>query len=126
MKNTTVLFAVFFVGTCLVAQRDSTTPIFVCNLKAISAADRPRHSELAKHLRAAIRDRSEISNGYTFQLDSQTVTLADVAEWISRERLCCPFLTLQISASGDQPQWLLTLTGPKGVKPLLEAEFPAH
>jgi hypothetical protein len=40
------------------------------------------------------------------------------------ERLCCPFLTLQIAASGDRADWLLTLTGPEGVKPLIRAEFP--
>jgi len=40
--------------------------------------------------------------------------------------LCCPFLTLQLSASGDKAGWTLAPTGPKGVKPLLEAEFPAR
>jgi hypothetical protein len=71
-----------------------------------------------------MRDRSEISNGYAFKLDSNAVTLAAAGEWISMERLCCPFLTLQLSASGNRPYWLLTLTGPEGVKPLLDAEFP--
>jgi len=41
-----------------------------------------------------------------------------VAEWMGMERLCCPFLTLQLSAAGSQPVWLLSLTGPSGVKAL--------
>lgn len=45
---------------------------------------------------------------------------------IGMERRCCPFLTLQLSASGNDAYWLLTLTGPEGVKPLLRAEFPAR
>ena len=109
---------------CAAAQKDAA-PVFACNLKAIGAAERPRYSDLVKRIRAAMRERSEISNGYAFKLDSQTVTLPEAAEWISMERKCCPFLTLQLSASGNHPDWLLTVTGPEGVKPLLDAEFPA-
>jgi hypothetical protein len=111
------------IGVC--AAQDSTTPVFACNLKAISAAERPRYNDLMKRLRIAARDRSELPDGYAFKLDSKTISLPEVAEWISMERLCCPFLTLQLSASGDQTDWLLKLTGPKGVKPLLQAEFPS-
>ncbi|MGH9629859.1 MAG: hypothetical protein ACRD7E_16200 [Bryobacteraceae bacterium] len=71
-------------------------------------------------------DRTEVSNGYVFKLDSKGITLPEAAEWISMERLCCPFLTLQLSASGNQAYWILTLTGPARVKPLLDAEFPAR
>jgi hypothetical protein len=110
---------------CAAAQKDAA-PVFACNLKAISVADRRRYNELVKRVRAAIRERSEISNGYDFKLDSQTVTLPEAAEWISMERKCCPFLRLQLSASGNQTHWVLTLTGPAGVKPLLAAEFPAR
>lgn len=106
------------------AAQDDTTPVFACNLKAISAAERPRYNDLMKRLRSAVRDRSELPDGYAFKLDSKTISLPEVAEWISMERLCCPFLTLQVSASGDLADWSLKLTGPKGVKSLLEAEFP--
>ncbi|MGH9631431.1 MAG: hypothetical protein ACRD7E_24265 [Bryobacteraceae bacterium] len=68
-----------------------------------------------KRLRLAVRNRSEIANGYTFKLDSKAVTLPEAAEWISMERLCCPFLTLQLSVSANQPHWILTLTGPEGI-----------
>ena len=110
---------------CAAADKDAK-PVFACNLKAISAAERPRYNELVKRIRAAIRDRSEISNGYAFKLDSKAVTLPEAAEWIVMERLCCPFLTLQLSAAGNQADWTLTLTGPEGVKPLIIEEFPAR
>jgi hypothetical protein len=124
MTTATALFvSLLCVGMCAAANKD-TKPVFACNLKAISAADRPRYNELIKRIRAAIRDRSEIANGYAFKLDSKTVTLPEAAEWIVMERLCCPFLMLQLAASGNQAQWLLTLTGPEGVKQLITAEFP--
>jgi len=111
------------VGVCAAAQSDPA-PVFACNLKAISATERPRYHELMKRVRAAMRGSSEISKGYAFKLDSNAITLPEAAEWISMERLCCPFLTLQISVSGNQPHWVLAITGPEGVKPLLNAEFP--
>ena len=68
----------------------------------------------------------ETSDGFVFKLDSKAVTLPEIAEWITMERLCCPFLTLQLWASGNQPDWMLALTGPEGVKPLITAEFPTR
>jgi hypothetical protein len=109
---------------CDAAQKN-TAPVFACNLKTFSSADRPRYDVLVQRIRGAMRDRMETCNGYVFKLDSKTVTLPEVAEWMGMERLCCPFLTLQLAASGNQANWLLTLTGPEGVKSLLDAEFPA-
>jgi hypothetical protein len=48
-----------------------------------------------------------LPDGYTFKLDSKAISLPEVSEWISMERLCCPFLTLQLSASADQADWSL-------------------
>jgi hypothetical protein len=39
-------------------------PIFACNLKAFSATERPRYHDLAKRIRAAIRDPKEIPEGF--------------------------------------------------------------
>src|SRR3954452_10565901 len=99
---------------CAAADEKTAAPVFACNLKAISAAERPRYNELVKRIRTAIRDRTEIANGYAFTLDSNAVALPEAAEWIVMERLCCPFLTLQLSAAGNQADWTLTLTGPEG------------
>jgi hypothetical protein len=94
-----------------------------CNLKAISAADRPRYADLMKRLRTAVGNRSELSDGYTYAVDTKRATLAEVAEWITMERLCCPFLTfrLDVKPTGESR---LTLRGPEGVKAILQEEFP--
>ena len=95
-----------------------------CNLSAISPAYRLRYKLLAKQVLSAVMGHTELPSGYQYQLNSKLVSLAECAEWISLERLCCPFLTLQLTVTGEQPNWLLTLTGPDGTKPLLDAEFP--
>jgi hypothetical protein len=97
---------------------------FACNLQAIGAAERPRYDALIRRVREAAHGRAEVPNGYAFELDSGTIPLPEVAEWMGMERLCCPFLTLQLSVAGDRAHWLLTLTGPEGVRALLDAAFP--
>jgi hypothetical protein len=105
-------------------SQDAKQVVIACNLNAISKAERPRYADLTKILRASAKDRSELPDGYSYKLDGAAMPLSQVGEWISLERLCCPFLTLTISVAGGEPDWRLILTGPKGVKPLLMEEFP--
>ncbi len=125
MIATAVCASLLCVGVCADAQ-EGAAQVIACNLKAIGAAERPRYNDLMKRLRATVRDRIELPAGYVFKLDGKAITLPEVAEWINMERLCGPFLMLQLSASGNQAAWFLTLTGPAGVKALLQAEFPAQ
>lgn len=101
------------------------TPALACNLGAISAADRLRYAILAKRVKAAISDPRELPGGYVFTIGAAEMSLPDLAEWVSFERLCCPFLTFQIEVSGREAVWRMTLTGPTGVKSILEHEFAA-
>ncbi len=124
MTTATVLLASLL---CLSADAAEAAPVFACNRSAITAAERPRYDELFRRVRAAVRDRSEVASGYAFRLDGKAVTLPEVAEWMAMERRCCPFFTLDVATSGGDPDcWMLTLTGPAGVKAVLEAEFPLH
>lgn len=112
-------------GLCAAAQ-EAATPVIACNLKAISPPERPRYNDLMHRLRASFRNRGEVRDGYTLNLNANAISLREVAEWITMERRCCPFLTFQLSASGRQVNWVLKLTGPEGVKALLKTEFPAR
>jgi len=99
--------------------------LLACNLGVIGAVDRRRCSELVTKIRAAVRERTELPDGYSFGLDCEAIRLVEMAEWMNLERLCCPFLTLQISAAGHQARWFLTITGPVAAKSILDAAFPA-
>jgi hypothetical protein len=96
-----------------------------CNVKAISEAARPRYSDLVKRLRLAVKDRSELSDGYAYTLDNREITLPEVAEWITMEQLCCPFLTFQVDLTGNGDS-RLTMRGPTGAKAVLLEEYPGH
>jgi hypothetical protein len=75
-----------------------------------------------ERLRSAVHDSRELPDGYAFSLHSEAINLPDVAEWITMERLCCPFLIFSLEVSGDgEPR--LTLRGPSGVKEIIRGEF---
>jgi hypothetical protein len=96
--------------------------VLACNIQAISAVERPRYGDLAFSLRAAIRNHRELPDGYSYSLDSAKITLPEVSEWITMERVCCPFLTFQLEGAGEALR--LTMRGPDGAKAILEVEFP--
>jgi hypothetical protein len=94
----------------------------VCNINAISAAERSRHGELITRLRGAIQNRRELPDGYSYDLDAGKVTLQEVAEWITAERRCCPFLSFELAVK-DDGSTRLTLEGPVGTKDILRRAF---
>lgn len=117
------LFLASLLCVCALAQSGPGAVPLACNAKAISAAERPRYKELVGSLKAAVKERRELPDGYSFRLDNRAVALQDVAEWMSMERRCCPFLTFQLETSGSQADSWLTLKGPSGVKAILDAEL---
>ncbi len=62
--------------------------VLACNLNAISQQNLHRYKDLFRRIQAAITDRRELEDGYVFRLDGDSVSLPDVAQWISLERLC--------------------------------------
>src|SRR5579872_3102490 len=94
----------------------ASTPL-ACNLNAIDAQNRPRHEQLARQLfLAPDRDLHELPNGYAFRFAGNRQVIMNLAEFITYEALCCPFITftLELEPNGN-PVWL-TLTGSDAVK----------
>jgi hypothetical protein len=68
-------------------------------------------------------DRQELTDGYVFRLNGESLSLPDVAQWVSLERLCCPFVTFQLQTTGGEPDYWLTLRGPDGAKTIIDQEL---
>ncbi len=96
------------------------TPI-ACDLAALDSAQRERHRSLLTELHSALQEIRELPDGYAFKFPSGMCVPA--AEFISLERLCCPFVSfaLELEREGG-PLWL-RMTGREGVKPFLEIEL---
>lgn len=121
MKIPTSLLGLFVCMSGLAAGAGQ--PALVCNRNAISAEERPRYDDLLHKLRTSIRDRRELPDGYSFRIVEQSISLKDVAEWISMERRCCPFLIFQLEVPAGHAAVRLALRGPSGAKAIVALEF---
>ncbi len=106
-------------------QNDSNP--FVCDIEALTSEQRERHGALARRLRPLVLEFVELAGGYAARFDAAPGRLAEVAEFMELERLCCPFFVLELKAEAPveaQAGGLsLIVTGPEGVKPFIRAEF---
>jgi hypothetical protein len=105
-------------------SESSELPI-ACDMTALDAAQRERQQVLMKKFHASLEETRALSDGYAFRLPADAATILSAAEFITIERLCCPFLTfaLEVGPAGS-PLWL-RLSGRAGTKEFIEAEFGA-
>jgi|ERR1700735_1881515 len=96
---------------------------FYCNIGALDAAQRARHKELTEKLIASRVEIVEMENGYDFQLRPSTISVAELADWVTTESKCCPFFDFQIHVERGGRGLRLWLSGDDGVKPFMRAEF---
>ena len=97
-----------------------------CNPKAIPENSKPRYTALAKQLRGSIVSKRSIRGGYELGLDSGRIGFAEAAEWVSLERLCCPFWRFQLATGEAEDRWTLRIVGPRAAKPILEAAIESR
>jgi hypothetical protein len=96
---------------------------FACNMEAIKPDQRQQHIAMARQLFHAVRSIRELPNGYAFHLPDKPDTLRLLTEFISLERLCCPFFGFTIEIEPEGGSVWLQLTGREGVKPFIRAEI---
>ena len=103
------------------ALRKRNIPL-ACDMSALTAEQRERQGVLGRRLRDGALEIRDLDNGYAFGHPPDWNALAMMAEFVSNERLCCPFFGFEISVGGDGPAWL-TITGDGEAKGVLEAEM---
>ncbi len=103
----------------LLNKRDSTLS---CDMTAINKMERERHGEIAGSLLLAVQEIQELPDGYAFRLPVESSAVTMAAEFISRERLCCPFLGFACSQTRAGTH-LGANHRSLGVKQFLKAEF---
>ena len=123
MRILPVLFISMMLASLGAQQEQQRPEALSCNRSAISAEERPRHRELSERLVAAVMEQSELKNGYALRVDGGGMRLAEAAEWMERERKCCPFLVFELETNGRERDFWVRLTGPEGTKALLDQVF---
>jgi hypothetical protein len=95
----------------------------LCNPAVLSPLQREQLESSTAHLLGRSQETRDLANGMQFRFPNQPRLLVEIAEFIGRESLCCPFLnfTLEVKPAGG-PVWL-DLTGPEGTKQFLQGEL---
>jgi hypothetical protein len=98
-------------------------PTFACNLHALTAAQREQHAKVTEQLMSEVLARTALPDGYALQFAPQAATLELLAQFVTHERLCCPFFRFTILVEPEGGPFWLHLTGQEGVQSFIRAEF---
>lgn len=100
----------------------SKLPI-ACNLNDSDFQER-RAAALQK-VKEGVLETTELSDGFAYRFPSEGNWIAELAELITFERECCPFLQFNLRLEpANGPIWL-ELSGPEGTKEFLKSLFGA-
>ena len=107
------------------SQPEHVSP-FACNAFALSPEARKRHfEEVGPALLKLKKSTRELPDGYEFEFPADKATYHLLTEWIIDERLCCPFLEIDLRLSREGGPLWLSLTGRPGTKEFIKEDVPA-
>ena len=101
----------------------NSDPPLACNMGVFTSAQHESHIQTTTELIQAVQSVQEVGNGYEFRFPNETEYISKIAEFISNERLCCPFLKFTLNVVSNREPVSLSLTGPSGTQEFLRAEF---
>jgi hypothetical protein len=105
------------------SQTEHLSPL-ACNAFALSPEARKRHfEEVGPALLKLNKSVRELSDGYEFELPADKATWQLLTEWVIDERLCCPFLDIELRLSRERGPLWLRLTGRSGTKEFIKEDF---
>ena len=93
-----------------------------CDMTAIPAEQRPVHLAQSRELFSQIEETRELPDGYEFRFTDEPNVLQRLADFVSLEKLCCPFLNFAIEIEAESGRIWLRLTGREGVKEFIKEE----
>jgi hypothetical protein len=96
-------------------------PALACDFGAMDDGQRGLYRALRRRLSEDLREVRELEDGYAFRHSSEAGVLVALAEYVSLERLCCPFFDFAIEVGHDGGEVWLRMTCPEGAKGILEA-----
>ena len=101
----------------------ATEVAFACDMSAMTPQERQAHSRVIREVFGAVTNIRELSNGYAFDVPAASELLAQAGEFVSLERLCCPFFDFSLDLPRAASSFGMHVTGPAGVKSFIQAEF---
>lgn len=94
-----------------------------CVLTALTSDQRAREGVLLREHLASIQETREREDGYSFRYPSYMALFSRMAELVSLEHRCCPFLNFQLEWTGASDSPWLHITGGARVKQFVRDTF---
>lgn len=94
-----------------------------CDMSVLSATERQTHLATSRELFSKVQAINELPDGYEFRLADDPNAIMKLAEFVTFEKLCCPFLNFAIEAGAEGGPVTLRLTGREGVKAFVREEI---
>ena len=109
-------------------KSSTQTPPLACNMNVFTPIERENHIQTTTWLFQSVQSVREVESGYEFIFPNPdgSEILTRMAEFISNERRCCPFLKFTLTIDANPLPITLTLTGPEGTQEFLRAEFTEY
>lgn len=101
---------------------DNETP-FACNMTALNGDRKKRVLELLNELKTKRQEIKELPDGYSFRYRMDSDTFLKAAEFITLERLCCPFFEFALIVEKENGAMWMQLRGRAGIKDFIKIEF---
>lgn len=102
---------------------ESGEPPIACSLT--DSEFQQRRANLLKTLQGAVLETRELGDGFAYRFPSEANWIAQLAQLITVERECCPFLQFDLRLEPENGPIWLELTGPEGTKEFLKSLFGA-
>ncbi|HWM92545.1 MAG TPA: hypothetical protein VN493_17400 [Thermoanaerobaculia bacterium] len=104
-------------------EKNTHVSPFACDMSAIAPEERGQHIAAIEAVFGAAQEIRELPDGYSFRLANEAALVLKAADFIAKERLCCPFFGFALQLEPDGGALWLSLTGREGVKPFIRAEI---
>ena len=89
----------------------------------MSPEQQQRYADLHRELRIARIGSEPVTDGYRLAFADDHGRIGQLAELVSLERLCCPFLSLAIEVTAFESGVTLRISGPAGAQELIAQQL---
>jgi hypothetical protein len=120
------LLCCFFVASAITANGQTKNTVMETAIKPLTCKLttpelQKRKATVIASLKALVVRRKELENGYEYTFNASDENLDKITEFIKTERVCCDFLSFQVTIGEGVA--VLTIAGPGGAKEFLRNEI---
>ena len=110
-------------GASVEQQLKTNDAPIACRLNSLSGDERKREGVLLEEHLSSFEERRERADGFSYRYSSSPELFSRMAELVSLEHRCCPFLAFQLEWRGADDRPWLHITGGERVKTFVSGTF---